>query len=220
MMKAAPTRTCVAVAPPRYPVSRIAPSTAVCGMRYRTVQTTSTTPRPRARFSSQPNLVKPSAKPVGFTNFMTALITSISTGRMLSTQPVQYAAFETGAVSVAIPMIGPSPGSLGRTVLRRRLRHRLHRRQPLLEVAAHHLVHVHEQADRLADEVLVAGHAPVHHGLVALGLEGEFREAGVLERPDEVQVDADQLGRPALGDGHAALADLVVAGPGEDGSGA
>jgi len=48
---------------------------------------------------------------------------------------------------------------------------RFHFRQTLLELAADHLIHVHEQADSLGDEFIFAGHAPRHGGLIALGLK-------------------------------------------------
>src|SRR2546429_249935 len=60
------------------------------------------------------------------------------------------------------------------------------------------------------------GHGPGDGRLTAGRLEGELRGAGAGEGFDEVEPDADQLGRAAFGERHAPYADLVVAGPGED----
>ena len=92
-----PTRTWVAVAPPRYPVKRMAPRTDVCGITYSAVQISSRTPSPFARCSGSPNFANPSEKPAGFTNFMMALISSIRTGSVLRTRPVQTIPLEDGA---------------------------------------------------------------------------------------------------------------------------
>src|SRR2546430_5360516 len=45
-----------------------------------------------------------------------------------------------------------------------RFDHRFHLRQPPLEHASDHFVHVHEQVDCLGHEVVLAGHAPRHDG--------------------------------------------------------
>src|SRR6266850_576485 len=90
---------------------------------------------------------------------------------------------------------------------------RLHARQALLELAADHLVAVHEQAERLANEVILAEHAPRHDSLTAFGLEGEFRGVGRFEGLFEFELDLNQLIRTALDNRLSARADLVVAGP-------
>src|SRR5690349_24238056 len=57
--------------------------------------------------------------------------------------------------------------------LRRALRHGFQRSEPAFEVGAHELVHVHEQAEGLAGEVVLAVHRPGDLGGVACGSEGE-----------------------------------------------
>src|SRR5688572_8862098 len=71
----------------------------------------------------------------------------------------------------------------------------LHRRKPLLEVGADHLVHIHEHAEGLAHEVVLAVHGPGDDGLIALGLEREFRLVRGRERLEEFELDADELAR-------------------------
>ena len=85
--------------------------------------------------------------------------------------------------------------------------------QTLLELAADHLVAVHEQADGLAEEVVGAGHRPCDPRCAGLRDEGELGCAHTLERTHEGQPHLDPLARFALGDGHGAFADIVVAGP-------
>jgi len=94
------SRTWVAIAPPKYPVSKIAPSTAVCGITYRTVQTISTIPSGRAWLSGQPRSANPFTTASGFINFMTPLKSSISTGTALMIYPAQSIFFETVVVSL------------------------------------------------------------------------------------------------------------------------
>ena len=50
--------------------------------------------------------------------------------------------------------------------------------------------------------VVVAGHGPGHHGLIAFGLESELRDHRPFERLDEFDVDFDQVVRLALGERH------------------
>ncbi len=97
---------------------------------------------------------------------------------------------------------------------------RLQLGQALFEFAAEHLVHVHEEADRLGHEIAIARHGPGDLGLIAVGLEGELGRGGILERLEEIQFDPDQLVGLALENGHAALADLRVARPFVDRAGA
>ena len=87
----------------------------------------------------------------------------------------------------------------------------------LLHLVADHLLAVEHDAHRLLDEVLAPAHAPGDDRLIGFRLELELRAAGVLERLGEVDLDIDQLGRTAVDDGHAALADLVIARPRERG---
>src|SRR5262245_66159888 len=94
------------------------------------------------------------------------------------------------------------------------LGHRFHLGKALFHVVAHHLLAVHHQAERLADEIVLARHGPGDGGLMALGLELELRGVRALERLDEIDLDLDELARAALDDDHLPLADLVVAGPG------
>src|SRR5262249_53966174 len=61
--------------------------------------------------------------------------------------------------------------------------------QALFDLAAHHLLAVHDEANGLADEVVLASHGPCHRGLIALGLERELRLGRAFERLDEVDVD-------------------------------
>src|SRR5688572_17088535 len=53
-------------------------------------------------------------------------------------------------------------------------------RQALVELASDHLVHVHEHAHRLANEIVLARHDPGHFRLVPLGPEDERGEAGIF----------------------------------------
>src|SRR5713101_2274148 len=94
-----------------------------------------------------------------------------------------------------------------------RFDHRLHLRQPFLEIAADHLVHVHDQVHGLRHEVVPAVQAPRHRGSLALGLEGELRGTGAGKGPHELELDPDQLARPALDDRRTALPYLMIAGP-------
>src|SRR5882757_1829439 len=58
--------------------------------------------------------------------------------------------------------------------------HRLQIGQALLEIAAHHLVEAHEQADRPTDEIVVPAHAPGDDGRGALRAEGGLGGAGAF----------------------------------------
>src|SRR5262249_15159123 len=104
---------------------------------------------------------------------------------------------------------------LSSLLLRRGFRHRLHAGQSLLEFATESPVHVHEEEDGAADEAVVTVHAPRHGSPLALGLERELCRIGCLERLQELELDPDELVRPALRDRHSSLAALVVAGPRE-----
>jgi len=50
------------------------------------------------------------------------------------------------------------------------------------EIAADHLIHVHEEAERFGHEIILAEHDPRDGGLIALRLEGELRRRGRSER--------------------------------------
>src|SRR6185503_13198810 len=70
----------------------------------------------------------------------------------------------------------------------------------LLELATDHLVHVHEEADSLAYEIVFASHAPRDVGLIASRFEGELdwqasimKKAGTVNRAGEIQTDAVTL---------------------------
>src|SRR5688572_18453260 len=89
-----------------YPVSRIAPRTLVCGTRYKIVLANSTMPSGRSRLLFQPDLLNPSTTCGGATNFMTALNMSISDGKMVSTQPVQYIQAGGFGFGVVVDMTG------------------------------------------------------------------------------------------------------------------
>jgi len=58
-------------------------------------------------------------------------------------------------------------------------------RQASFEIAADHLIHVHEEAERFGHEIILAEHDPRDGGLIALRLEGELRRRGRSERFDE-----------------------------------
>ena len=58
---------------------------------------------------------------------------------------------------------------------------RLHVRQPLLELVAAHFFAIHDQADRLGDEIVLAGHAPGELRLVALRLDLDLDVARAFE---------------------------------------
>src|SRR5262245_9327737 len=94
--------------------------------------------------------------------------------------------------------------------------HRFHLGEALFHVVAHHLLAVHHQTERFADEIVLARHGPGDGGLIALGLELELRGVRALERLDEIDLNLDELARAAIDDGHLSLADLAVAGPGHD----
>src|SRR5215470_4233032 len=139
------------------------------------------------------------------------------------------------------PGSSPSPPgdavatSAGRPLLRPKLRAR---RQPLagelrlgfgfgqrldagqaaLEVVPDHLVHVEKEVDGLRHEGRAPGHAPRHHGLLSLRLEGELGRADAGERLEEFQLDPDEVARPTFHDRHAPLANLMVARPSVDGA--
>jgi hypothetical protein len=51
----------------------------------------------------------------------------------------------------------------------RSFHHGFHARQTFLKLTANHFVYVHEQLDSLGHEIVLAGHAPYHRGLVASG---------------------------------------------------
>src|SRR5215467_9844812 len=106
---------------------------------------------------------------------------------------------------------------LSRLSLRRGFGQRGHAGQALVELGTERLVHVHEEKDGPADEVLVTVHTPRHGGPLALGPERELRRIGRLERLQELELDPDQLVRPALRDRHPPFTDLLVAGPREAG---
>src|SRR5262245_65960001 len=96
---------------------------------------------------------------------------------------------------------------------RRRFNHRLQLRETFLELIADHLVHVDEQADGPAQEVVRAREAPFHDGAIALGLEGELRDGAAGKGLHEIELDPDQVVRTALGDCRASVARLTVARP-------
>ena len=77
--------------------------------------------------------------------------------------------------------------------LLRPLRLRLHRSQPFLKISAYHLVHVHEHAERLADETVPAGHCPIDVGIAAFGLEGELHIIVCFERSNELEPHVNEL---------------------------
>src|SRR3954470_4694525 len=85
-------RTCVATAPPRYVVVRIAPRTAVCGMAYSTAQSTSATPMGTSVDAGYANfVVKGSSAPAFRVSFNDALNNISRTGNAERTRPVQTA---------------------------------------------------------------------------------------------------------------------------------
>src|SRR5687767_119066 len=63
--------------------------------------------------------------------------------------------------------------------------------QALLELAAAHLIHVHDESERLGHEVLRAAHAPGHECLLALRLEREFHVVGSGKWAEEHELHAD-----------------------------
>src|SRR6266566_336917 len=92
---------------------------------------------------------------------------------------------------------------------------RLHAAETFLELTPEGLVHVHEEEDGPADEVVVTKHAPCDGGAIACGFERELRRVGRREGLHELELDPDQFARTALRDRHAPFADLAVAGPRE-----
>jgi hypothetical protein len=95
---------------------------------------------------------------------------------------------------------------------------RFHLREAFFEVAADQLVHVHEQAGCLGHEVVVTGHAPDHLGSAAFRFKVEFGGVCGFEGLDEFEFDPDKIAGLAAGEGHAAYADLLIAGPFVDGT--
>lgn len=90
--------------------------------------------------------------------------------------------------------------------------------QALLELPADHLVHVHEHAHGLGDKIVFAGHGPGDSSVAAFRLEGELSITRACHGLVEVQAEADGLAGLALGDGHLAFADLIIAHPGVAGA--
>src|SRR5262249_20196181 len=60
-------------------------------------------------------------------------------------------------------------------------------------------------------ETVLPRHAPTYVGSVAGGLKGELNVVGAFERPDEIELDANEIARAALDDGHTALTDRLTA---------
>src|SRR5687768_14297923 len=96
-----------------------------------------------------------------------------------------------------------------------RTRHGIELGEALLELAADRLVHAHEQAHHLHDEVRLGVRRP--HGLRATAARLEFHGplADARERLLEVHVVGDEFVRAALSDSHFTGADLGVARPGK-----
>ena len=88
--------------------------------------------------------------------------------------------------------------------------------QAAVELTTDHGVHAAEHLKGLGEEVVVAGHDPGDGGRAGGLLEGELGLVGGAEGLDEVELDADAAVGLDMDNGHAALADLVVAGPAED----
>ena len=72
-----------------------------------------------------------------------------------------------------------------------RLDHSFHISKPFFKITAKHFIHIHEQANRLEHEVLVARHAPGDHGLT-FRLEVELRGVGRFERLAKFELDPNQ----------------------------
>ena len=68
-----------------------------------------------------------------------------------------------------------------------------HAGESLFELAADHLFHIHQQAERFADEVILTGHCPRDLGVWAFGLKRELDVTGVFKRTDEVQANLNSL---------------------------
>src|SRR6185369_4609439 len=90
-----PTRACVATAPPKYPVSRIAPNTEVRGIMYRIVDATSTTPSGMIEDSGYPSCMVPSTTGAGLKNFATPSAKRNNEIKPLMMRPVHTLALET-----------------------------------------------------------------------------------------------------------------------------
>src|SRR6476661_268594 len=87
------------------------------------------------------------------------------------------------------------------------------RREPALKVAAHHLVHIHEQSKDLTDPFVLPGHQPRHLRAARSRAERERRGVQGLERLGELQPDPDAARRYGLHDLHGSAAGLSVAVP-------
>ena len=88
-------------------------------------------------------------------------------------------------------------------------------REAIVELIADHLLAVEDEAHCFGDEVLMSAHGPSDPGAVARGFESERGRVRALERPGEINLDVDKLGRSALDESHTPFADLVVADPGK-----
>ena len=84
-----PTRTIVAVAPPKYAATKTPPKTDVCGIRYTMTHPISRSPMGTITFSGYPNCVIPCTTDGCFTSFIAALNDIIRIGKALKTYPVQ-----------------------------------------------------------------------------------------------------------------------------------
>ena len=85
--------------------------------------------------------------------------------------------------------------------------------QALFKLRADHLVAIHEQADELADETVLAIHGPGDEDLFALGLKREFHGGHAGHRPNPVHALADEFAGLAFGDSGRTRTDVLVAIP-------
>src|SRR6218665_284938 len=83
--------------------------------------------------------------------------------------------------------------------------------EPLLDVGAEHVVHVHEHAEGFAYEIVVPIHRPRHERAGRRTREGERTGCRGFHRLHELELHAHLLARDALFDRHLSLADFLAA---------
>jgi len=94
----------VATAPPRYPVSKIAPKMDVRGKTYTAVQSSRRTPRTFAKLNGHPKCSNASTTGAGFMNLMIPSGIRKSTTNPLKTRPIQTFLLDEEAPATECPI--------------------------------------------------------------------------------------------------------------------
>src|ERR1043165_2224114 len=152
--KKSPSRKCVATAPPRYAVERMAPRSAVRGKSTNTTKITSTMAMPNICSPLQPRSgIAPGAAPANAIPIPRQNGTHESSVNIQPRTTIHIGVREgCGGGCIGSTCIGES--SVADLFSTRycsflRLDHRLHLRQSLLVHAADHFFHAHEEPERL-----------------------------------------------------------------------